>query len=566
MQNKLNNKFPKLSIILILSLFFNCLGAERNGFDSSGVDTSSPNFINTLVGVFLASLDRTPPSLSSANIKSNFTLETGVLIGTTSDNVAVSSVQVQVNSEGYNTATGTTSFRIVLPTTTKWLGGGNTVYIKVIDTSGNENVTTYTNVKKGENKDVNGDGYPDLVVSAPNYNVNQGRVYVFHGSSSGINTSDSSSANTILDSSLSTANFGSSLATGDINGDGFADLAVCSSSALKIDLYLGSSSGLSNSAVWSKVGSDEFCKWDGITISDFNRDGFEDIAISKVTNNPDEIEIYKGNSTGTVENTPSHTIIDSTGATTNTGLILRSIDLNNDGYPDLIATDSSGTNTTYIYLSSGSSGITTSFTGSYNQAIGSNGSPIIGFGDLNGDSKIDLIVGDTSSSGTCNIFLNNGSSTMPFNSSSSFTISGKVGETSKFCSTISSQDINNDGVDDLVIGAPDYNLNGKIYIFNGRTTWSSLTAETDSSFSITGEYSSYKFGYKVSIIDINGDNNPDLYLGEPGYIHSGNAAGKIYGYYNDGSGYSTGTYNSYSNVIIGDTSTSGGSFGSYLLR
>ena len=38
-----------------------------------------------------------------------------------------------------------------------------------------------TSIQKGENRDINGDGFVDLVISAPTYNANQGRVYVFNG-------------------------------------------------------------------------------------------------------------------------------------------------------------------------------------------------------------------------------------------------------------------------------------------------------------------------------------------------------------------------------------------------
>ena len=82
--------------------------------------------------------------------------------------------------------------------------------------------------------DFNGDGYADFAIGSPNKAVDgisaAGKVHIFFGSSNGINITKNQiwhqNSGTIQDTAESGDNFGASLAAGDINGDGFDDLAV----------------------------------------------------------------------------------------------------------------------------------------------------------------------------------------------------------------------------------------------------------------------------------------------------------------------------------------------------
>jgi hypothetical protein len=73
---------------------------------------------------------------------------------------------------------------------------------------------------------INQDSYPDVIVGAPNYNgypySNNGLVRIYHGGSGGFNTSPSWG----FSESQNNATFGFSVACGDLNGDGFSDLIV----------------------------------------------------------------------------------------------------------------------------------------------------------------------------------------------------------------------------------------------------------------------------------------------------------------------------------------------------
>ena len=81
--------------------------------------------------------------------------------------------------------------------------------------------------------DVNNDGYADIIVGAPEYTngqANEGAVFVWHGSSNGVNNDvDGTPANAVwtIESNQADALLGVDVNTaGDVNGDGYADVIV----------------------------------------------------------------------------------------------------------------------------------------------------------------------------------------------------------------------------------------------------------------------------------------------------------------------------------------------------
>ena len=74
--------------------------------------------------------------------------------------------------------------------------------------------------------DVNGDGYDDVIIGALSYTddqENEGRSYVYYGSSTGLNTV----ANWTTEGNQPNALFGFTVAsTGDVNSDGYLDIYV----------------------------------------------------------------------------------------------------------------------------------------------------------------------------------------------------------------------------------------------------------------------------------------------------------------------------------------------------
>jgi len=109
--------------------------------------------------------------------------------------------------------------------------------------------------------DFNNDGYWDLAVGAPGENGNAGAVNVIYGSAGGLTAADNQlwvQEETLFGTVPEPGDlFGSALATGDVNGDGFADLAIGvpgENGYGVVHLLYGSATGLSATGI-SKCGT-----------------------------------------------------------------------------------------------------------------------------------------------------------------------------------------------------------------------------------------------------------------------------------------------------------------------
>ncbi len=125
--------------------------------------------------------------------------------------------------------------------------------------------------------DLNGDGYSDVVVGAPRASpgglVAAGTASVFHGGSSGL----SASAVRVLGGAASDL-LGSAVATtGDVNGDGYGDLAVGAQSG-SVQVFHGGSMGVTTTAARVLTGAN----WNNLSLAgagDVNRDGYDDLIV-----------------------------------------------------------------------------------------------------------------------------------------------------------------------------------------------------------------------------------------------------------------------------------------------
>ncbi len=160
--------------------------------------------------------------------------------------------------------------------------------------------------------DVNGDGYDDLLVSAPRYDSAQtdaGRVYLYLGSRDGLRATPA----WVMDGNQSDGQLGSAGgAAGDVNGDGYADIILRAphfeaggADVGRVLVFHGSAQGPSQSPAWIVEGS-----WSGVgfgsgakSAGDMDGDGDAEVAVGDYLygdgqTNEGAVFIHKGSPVG----------------------------------------------------------------------------------------------------------------------------------------------------------------------------------------------------------------------------------------------------------------------------
>jgi hypothetical protein len=195
-----------------------------------------------------------------------------------------------------------------------------------------------------------------------------------------------------------------------------------------------------------------------------------------------------------------------------------------------------------LLFTASSTGInsTASWTYTDPQAYENLGYSVAAVGDLNADGYMDFAVGapdhqgSTSSDGA--VFIFKGSSTGPVSLTS---IIGASHSRLGF-SLARAGDIDGNGKDDFVAGAPEYtsggSAKGAAYVFFSSGTSYSSTV-------LVGENAGDKFGYSVAgPQDVDGNGYPDVLVGAPYYDNGQTDEGKIYLYTGTSSGINTMAY------------------------
>jgi MYXO-CTERM domain-containing protein len=228
-------------------------------------------------------------------------------------------------------------------------------------------------------------------------------------------------------------------------------------------------------------------------------------------------------------------------------------DVNGDGYDDVVV-GAQGTGSSagwaYVYLGSASGVSSTAATTLTGEGTGTSfGRAVSGAGDVNGDGYDDVIVGACyygGSTGKVYVYLG---SAHGVSSTAATTITGDTTSTYNYLGqTVSSAgDVDHDGYDDVIIGAPGYSSSrGRAFVHHGSATGLATTATTTLTGSATYRY----LGTSVSDAgDVNGDGYDDVIVGELIWsTYIGDA--KIY------LGSATGVSTTAATTLAGETSSS----------
>lgn len=333
--------------------------------------------------------------------------------------------------------------------------------------------------------DINGDGYPDVAIGAPDFDgpsgVDAGRVYIYMGSASGLPVSPSR----ILDGVQAGGGFGAALSfAGDVNGDGRADVLIGAprhsagqTSEGRAYLFLGTASGLATSSVWAVESNLQGARFGHAVAGagDLNKDGFGDV------------------------------VIGAPGA---------------NGIGCVVASSCTAAGRVYVYLG-GPPGpavnpIAVLTSSGLLAAAGYLGTAVAGVGDFDGDGFDDLAAGAPGvAAGAGAIRLYRGSPTGVNTSSIRYVGSPGSG---LGASLTSAGDLDSDGYADIVAGAPTYLVvgmaMGRLYVFHGGPISPSSPQFPSEPEELSGLAAGMGFGAAVApAFDANKSCTPDVIVG-----------------------------------------------------
>ena len=405
--------------------------------------------------------------------------------------------------------------------------------------------------------DVNGDGYSDVIVGAPysdNGAADEGEVVLYLGTATGLSTGSAwwvwgGRPNARLGWSVATA--------GDVNGDGYSDVVVgapgydiYASEGGGVFVWHGSASGLGaqhdlSDADWtrySETAGDQLGFAVG-TAGDVNTDGYSEIVIGAPYDDvagvidTGTIEVLFGSATG-VSAVSRGVYLNQAGA--HTGWTVGTAgDFNGDGYGDvfLVAPDLDGTSGVdcgkVVVLYGPDLGFTTTWSKEGLAAGAQFGYSVSTAGDVNGDGYGDIVIGAPGASngqiaeGQAYVFHGAvNPATTPAWTAESDQAAAHLGK-----AVATAGDVNADGYADIVIGAPEYDNGqtdeGQVFAWWGYATGLGVSGTpANADWTAQGNLADARFGASLFLAgDVDGDGCSDVVVGAPNRPSPGGAAG-----------------------------------------